>query len=222
MALADFGRPYVGRHVRTPGRPTLAALTVPLRTAGRAAGALCLVAVVLAGIALVGVPKATGSVPLTVLSGSMSPAYAPGDVVVVRPAPAESLTTGDVVTFQPRTDDPTVVTHRIIAVTVAADGSRGFVTQGDANSTPDPDPITAAQVHGRVWYSVPYVGHLSAALAGVHRDLVATVTGGALLGYGGYLLVTGAGARWRSRPGRRLRGRGARGRQPFTNGAGTG
>jgi signal peptidase len=151
-----------------------------------------LLALVVAGaVALLVVPKLTGSVPLTVLSGSMSPTYEPGSVVIVRPTPADELQIGDAITYQIRPDDPTVVTHRIVGVTIDGRGDRGFVTQGDANNAPDAEPVIAAQVKGRVWYSVPYVGYASSWLTGTRREVVTAIAAGALLAYGAFTIVSG-------------------------------
>lgn len=147
-----------------------------------ASGLLCVMlaalAVVVAAVQVV--PRAMGAIPLTVLSGSMEPSLAPGDLVVVRPTPAADIRIGDVITFQPVAGDPTLVTHRVTGLTLGADGVSGFTTQGDANNAPDA-PILAEQVQGRVVYSVPWVGHLTSADWGPQ---VATVAGVGLLGYG--------------------------------------
>lgn len=172
--------------------------------AGTVLGASMLALVTAGAVALLVVPKLTGSVPLTVLTGSMAPTYPPGSVVVVRPTPVADLGIGDAVTYQVRPGHPDVVTHRITAVSTGTDGEVTFTTQGDNNDAPDPEPVLAEQVHGRVWYSVPLVGHAASALAhSPHRDTAVTLAAWSLLGYGGYLLVAGAVGRGRqstSRP----------------------
>jgi signal peptidase len=154
--------------------------------------------VVLGGLALIVVPKATGSRPLTVLTGSMTPTYPPGDVVIVRPADADNLQIGDVITFQAVSDDPRLTTHRIKSVVLTGEGRR-YVTQGDANGAADPEPITPEQVRGTVWYSVPYVGYAATWVAGGTLRTLIDVAAGGLLLYGGYLVVTGAMDRRRRR-----------------------
>jgi signal peptidase I len=147
-----------------------------------ASGALAVLMVALFALvaAVVVVPRAIGAVPLTVLTGSMQPALSPGDLVVVRPMPADDIRVGDVITFQPVSDDPTLVTHRVVGVTLGSAGVAGFTTQGDDNNAADA-PIVADQVKGRVVYSVPLVGHLTnAALA----PQLAAVAGVGLLGFG--------------------------------------
>ena len=147
--------------------------------------------VVLGGLALIVVPKATGSRPLTVLTGSMTPTYMPGDVVIVRPADVDNLQIGDVITFQAVSDDPRLTTHRVKSVVLTGEGRR-YVTQGDANGAVDPAPIKPEQVRGTVWYSVPYVGYAATWAAGDALRLLINLAAGGLLLYGGYLITAGA------------------------------
>jgi len=120
-----------------------------------------LFAAVILTVALVVVPKVTGGMSLTVLTGSMRPGINPGDVVVTRGVDtqqAASLNIGDVITFLPYPDDPTLVTHRIIAKSVGASGV-SFITQGDNNNVADSwGPVHDFQVRGNVLYVVPKVG----------------------------------------------------------------
>ncbi|MCC9053341.1 signal peptidase I [Microbacterium sp. F2E] len=90
------------------------------------------------GILVIAVPAAVGGMPLTILTGSMSPAMPPGTLVVVKPTPVSEIAVGDVLTYQLESGEPTLVTHRVVARHASTD-SEGvtFVTQGDANATPD-------------------------------------------------------------------------------------
>jgi len=146
--------------------------------------------VIAAGLALIIVPKAAGAKPLTILSGSMTGTYDIGDVVVVKPVKTADLKVGDVITFQPFSDDPSLTTHRIKAITY---GSRGeqFVTQGDANNAPDLKPIGEDQVQGKVWYSVPKVGWISVWVAGHTMRMLTDLVGIGLLLYGGMFIAGG-------------------------------
>lgn len=100
----------------------------------------------------------------TVLTGSMEPTYMPGDVVVVQHLTSpRGYEIGDALMFYPKSNDPDMTTHRIIAVTLGSgpgsvDGVVGFTTQGDANDIPD-EPIVVGQAIGKVQYSVPKVGY---------------------------------------------------------------
>ncbi|MCC2312655.1 signal peptidase I [Cellulomonas xiejunii] len=147
-----------------------------------------LVVLLAAAVALAVVPKALDGAALTVLTGSMVPTYDPGDVVVVRgvdDATAE-VQVGDVVTFQPVSDDPTLITHRVVGKLFTADGTM-FVTRGDANSADDA-PLLPAQIKAVAVYHVPWVGHVSLAL-GQQRGLIVVGVAVALLVYGAVMVL---------------------------------
>lgn len=147
-------------------------------------------------LAAVVVPRWAGATPYTVLSGSMEPAYPAGTLVVVRPVEASEVRVGDVVTFQLRSGEPAVATHRVVGVGWTADGERLLTTRGDDNPVVDAEPVRAVQLRGEVWYSVPWVGRLNLLLTpDQHRLLVRLVAGGLFL-YAGGVLLRG----WRSRP----------------------
>ncbi|QCB93857.1 signal peptidase I [Cellulomonas shaoxiangyii] len=147
-----------------------------------------LVAVLALAGALVVVPRALDGAALTVLTGSMVPTYEPGDVVVVRGVQdaAAEVQVGDVVTFQPVSDDPTLVTHRVVDKQFTGDGVR-FVTRGDANGADD-DPLVPEQIKGVALYHVPAVGHVSLWLGG-HRGTVVVAVAAALLVYAVLMLL---------------------------------
>ncbi|MDS0241713.1 MULTISPECIES: signal peptidase I [unclassified Haloferax] len=124
-------------------------------------GVVLLVAVAL--VVVLAAPQAFGAdASYTVLSGSMSPTFDAGDVVVVRDVPPADISEGDIITYREAgsaiTDERTDrVTHRVVAVDRSADGPV-FRTKGDANEDVDSDPVAADRVVGRVWFHVPYLG----------------------------------------------------------------
>ena len=156
-------------------------------------------------VAVVVVPRVTGSVPLTVLTRSMEPTLPPGTLLVVRPTPLADVRVGDVVTYQPVSGDPAVTSHRVVAVTTASDGSRTFTVRGDANAEADP-PVLGAQVRGVVWYSVPGVGWASQAVNRERGWLLPTAAV-VLIAYGLVQVVTGVVTEVRRRRSGRRRGR---------------
>ncbi len=106
----------------------------------------------------VGVLPRTGAYrTLTVLSGSMQPDFAPGDMVVARPTSVDSLKVGDVLVYAIPIGDHHVESHRVVQIV-----SRSPLlvrTKGDANK--DADPWTAELDGTRVWTvrgTVPYAG----------------------------------------------------------------
>ncbi|WP_295124565.1 signal peptidase I [uncultured Leifsonia sp.] len=141
---------------RPPGRVARIA-----RAVGTVVTAALLILVCGLLVVTVVVPIATGSNTYTVLTRSMEPGLPPGTLLVVRPAGAGGLHVGDVVTYQLRSGEPDVVTHRIVRVETSSDGTTRYVTRGDANAVADAAPVRAEQVRGRVWYAVPGVGWLA-------------------------------------------------------------
>lgn len=142
---------------------------------GTTAGLLGLV--LLLALIVIVIPRIVGGVPLTVLSGSMEPVLPVGSLAVVLPVEAEDVRIGDVITYLPHPDDPTAITHRVLAITHRADGGLTFTTQGDANSAPDA-PVQDFQVRAKVWYSVPWLGDVNDIVNGNARGPI--VVGSAL------------------------------------------
>jgi signal peptidase I len=110
-------------------------------------------------------PHVFGYRTMTMLTGSMAPAIDPGDIVVSTPLDVSDVSEGMIISYHIPVDDHRVVTHRVIDVTHASDGTVTVHTQGDANA--DPDPWTAV-LQGDTAYQVqaviPAVGHLITAL----------------------------------------------------------
>lgn len=73
----------------------------------------------------------------TVLSVSMRPTFAPGDVIVVTPEPAADVRAGQVISYRVPVGDHHVISHRIVKV-VSGGLHPVVITKGDANAVPDP------------------------------------------------------------------------------------
>jgi signal peptidase I len=125
-----------------PSRPTRALVLL--------AAGLALAAVLGSGAAL----WLQGYRAYVVHTGSMSPTYRPGDLVIDR-SPS-SYRAGDVITFRHSDRTTDVVTHRVVSVSAA-----GITTKGDANATPDAWTIRPNQVQGRTVLGVPYLGYVA-------------------------------------------------------------
>jgi signal peptidase len=114
---------------------------------------------VLLALAIAG-PLAIGDRPHTVLTGSMEPTIAAGDVVVDEQIAPTAARVGDVVTFRDPEDQSRLITHRVRSI--RRQGSHlWFVTQGDANNTTEHWRVAADGQLGRVAYTVPWVGHVA-------------------------------------------------------------
>lgn len=146
--------------------------------------------VVLVGIAAVIVPLVTGATPLTVLTASMSPAYPPGTLIIIQEVEPEDIKIGDPITFQIKSGDPTVVTHRVIGIGHNATGDLNFVTKGDNNGAADGEPVRPEQIKGKIWYSIPYLGWLNTLMNGNNRAIIVPILAGALLLYAGYMFAS--------------------------------
>ena len=86
----------------------------------------------------------------TVMSGSMSPALSPGDLVIVKDE--EPIDIGDMVTVE---SGEFIYTHRVVE---KLEGDM-FRLKGDANEDPDQGLIKASQIIGKVILVFPF-GHL--------------------------------------------------------------
>jgi len=87
-----------------------------------------------------------------VRTGSMTPTYPTGSLVVDRPASADRLRTGTVITFRIGSQ---LVTHRVTGT-----GADGLHTQGDANRSADPWTLPVRNVVGEVVGGLSHGGYL--------------------------------------------------------------
>lgn len=155
---------------------------------GATAGLLCLTLIV--GALALAIPFVTGSQTYSIITSSMEPTYPPGTLVIVQPTDPAELNVGAVITYQAKPGEPTVVTHRIIAVELSSTGSRAFKTMGDNNAVADAAPVTAEQVRGRVWYALPWLGVLSMIREVGAFGVIIPLVGLGLLLWSAYLIIT--------------------------------
>ncbi|NCU37588.1 signal peptidase I [Candidatus Saccharibacteria bacterium] len=96
--------------------------------------------------------------PVTIMSDSMRPVYARGSMVIIRKniQPVD-IQVGDIIQYE---REAITITHRVVAINAASDGSdaRVFTTKGDNSPSIDP-PVTEQQVVGVVRAQVPLVGY---------------------------------------------------------------
>ncbi len=154
---------------------------------GLSFGLLALVALI--AVLVIALPMLTHSTPYTVLTGSMTPSYPAGTLVIVKPTDVQQIRIGDVVTYQVTSDQPDVVTHRVTQIIEpsTAAGTVSFITKGDANSLPDAAPVKPVQVRGVVWYAVPYLGWVNNVINGGARTVIVPIVAGALFLYAGFM-----------------------------------
>ncbi|QIM16798.1 signal peptidase I [Leucobacter insecticola] len=185
-----------GRHSAGEGRgrDALGALGTGIMTG---------ITLLFAGVLLLAVviPALTGSTALTVRTSSMEPGFPPGTMVVVRPSEFSKIEPGTVITYQLRSGEPTLVTHRVSQRQELADGTVVLVTKGDANPVPDSIPIIEKQVRGTLWYAIPYVGWVTSFFTGQTKSMVTMLVIAALLAYAAWMVVSDVRDRRRRKTG---------------------
>jgi signal peptidase len=120
--------------------------------------------VIVATFAVYAVPQLVGAEEsYVVLSGSMQPTMAPGDVIIVDAVDVSAIEAGDIVTFE--TGSATVTTHRVVE-TVAGSNGPALRTKGDNNEEADPGLVSQSALVGRVMtvgstpVVIPAIGHV--------------------------------------------------------------
>lgn len=90
---------------------------------------------------------------LIVQSGSMQPALKTGSLIVARPMSEYAV--GAIVTYKYGQD---LITHRIVEKKMV-NNRVSYVTKGDGNKASDKNDITAKDIAGQVFLTVPYLGY---------------------------------------------------------------
>jgi signal peptidase I len=105
------------------------------------------------GFLLFGVLSQFGILPFKItyfLTGSMSPAFNPGDLAVIHTGKGIQVKPGDVVYFYVHANP---IIHRVKSIE-----NGQIITQGDANNTPD--KVKLNSVEGKLIFSIPKIGYL--------------------------------------------------------------
>ncbi|QDP98470.1 signal peptidase I [Microlunatus elymi] len=145
------------------------------------------------------IPRLAGATPYTIMTGSMRPALPPGTLVVVRPVPVERIGVGSVITYQLKSGQPTVVTHRVISQGTNGKGELRFRTQGDANDVADQAWVRSVQIRGEVWYALPFLGYPAQLITGRQHQLLVYLLSVVLLGYAVFMFASAVRDRRRPR-----------------------
>ena len=100
--------------------------------------------------------------PFLVPSGSMVPVINPGDVVLIAPVQTDAIKVGEIIEYRNVKENINIV-HRVIEITGNA-SNMFFITKGDANDSPDSDPVSPQAVVGREIFVIPKIGWISIAV----------------------------------------------------------
>ncbi|MFC5503615.1 signal peptidase I [Lysinimonas soli] len=158
---------------------------------GLSLGLMGLVALI--AVLVIALPMVSHATPYTVLTSSMTPSYPAGTLVVVKSVDVHQIRLGDVMTYQIKSGQPEVVTHRVIRIIepTTPGGEPSFITKGDANSLPDSPAVKPVQVRGVVWYAVPYIGWVNNVVNGGLRNVIVPLVAGVLFLYAGFMIASG-------------------------------
>jgi signal peptidase len=94
----------------------------------------------------------------------MAPAYPQGSLALVEPIDPAHVEPGMTIVFADPEGRGRLIAHRALAQLPT--DPPAWRTKGDANLAPDPIPVQAKDVHGRVRWAVPLVGYVVTALRG--------------------------------------------------------
>ena len=142
--------PLAGDERSTAGGNAGRARRILGRTAPWLARGVLGIAVLAFAVLAVG-PHVFGYRTMTMLTASMAPEIEPGDVTIATSVPVSEVTEGMVISYHMPVGDRRVVTHRVVSVDRAADGSVTVQTKGDANDAVDP---WIASLDGETVYQV--------------------------------------------------------------------
>lgn len=107
------------------------------------------------------VPSIGGWLPLIVLTDSMYPEIASGDLILCTTVEAEDVKVKDVISFfDPMGSGTAVVTHRVIEI-VEKDGELSFRTKGDNNNAEDQVLVPAGNLVGLYQSRIPGAGSVA-------------------------------------------------------------
>jgi signal peptidase len=104
--------------------------------------------------------------------GSMAPAVPLGALVAAEPVNAGTLVVGDIVSVRAQND--IIYTHRIVSIDASGPEPQ-LQLRGDANSSPDGALVPASSVIGRVSFSAPALGFVTA-LIGLPSGIVSIMS----------------------------------------------
>jgi len=128
-----------------------------MQRAGKWAGNIILGLVLCFVLFAVLIPSVFSGSLAIVRSSSMEPAMRAGSLAVMLPIDPGDVKVGDIIVFEPPWDPDVIVSHRVIAL--YHNEQLLFDTKGDATEDSDPYYVPAENVHGKVVFSIPYLGY---------------------------------------------------------------
>ena len=107
------------------------------------------------------VPSIGGVFPMIVLTDSMYPQIASGDLIICNTLDPEEVQEGDVISFfDPMGSGTSVVTHRVLEI-VEEDGELSYRTKGDNNNAEDQVLVPEKNLVGIYRSRIPGLGNVA-------------------------------------------------------------
>ena len=107
------------------------------------------------------VPSLGGVFPMIVLTDSMYPEIASGDLIICNTAEPEEIRVNDVISFfDPMGSGTSVVTHRVLEI-VEEDGKLSYRTKGDNNNAEDQVLVPQDKLVGIYRSRIPGLGNVA-------------------------------------------------------------
>lgn len=97
-----------------------------------------------------------------IVSPSMVPTINVQDAIIIVRTSPDDLEQGDIISYLAMDDyyAGKVITHRIIGIMEASDGSLLYRTKGDNNNVADDVLVNEKEVYGKVLFKIPMLGYI--------------------------------------------------------------
>lgn len=145
--------------------------------------------------------------PSIISSGSMTPTLQVGDVIITVEASPNDIKIGDIIQYSGENE---IIAHRVVDIQQEG-GTQYFITKGDDNNAPDPEPVSPSQVIGKLVFTIPKLGWVSIAIKTFFTEIYTFFTTNLAYAFTTFGIILSASIfrvhRYRNQPLRKLRRR---------------
>lgn len=116
--------------------------------------------IIVATLCVVAVWAPTGLLgfrPSIISSGSMRPTIDVGDIAITIQTQPQTIKIGDIIEYW---EEGKPIVHRVVNINMEGT-TRYFITKGDDNNAPDPNPVHPNQILGKLVLTIPKLGWAS-------------------------------------------------------------
>jgi signal peptidase len=145
--------------------------------------------------------------PSIISSGSMTPTLQVGDVIITVEASPNDIKIGDIIQYSGENE---IIAHRVVDIQQEG-GTQYFITKGDDNNAPDPEPVSPSQVIGKLIFTIPKLGWISIAIKTFFTEIITFFTTNLAYAFTTFGIILSASIfrvhKYRNQPLRKLRRR---------------